>query len=438
MVDPEALGSRFSYGRAPDNNGQVVGEASLASSHHEFLFWRDGATTALGTLAGTQIYAYRINDAGQVVNDVSPSRARDEAHPFIHRKQDHMLIEPSRTSLRSFLFLAVGAAWFVPRAEADWLIGGSRTDSVLHFSDSGTFLGDYITPGSGGLSRPGGVAFGPDGNLYASSNATDQILRYDGATGAFLGAFASGGGLTKPSHLLFGPDGNLFVNSQGTNSVLRYDGSTGAFLGAFASGGGLNQDSVGLAFGPDGNLYVNSHLTNQILRYNGTTGAFLDAFVPAGSGGLAQPSGLVFGPDGNLYVAAHTATAGHGMVFRYDGTTGAFLNVFVPLDSGGLGNPTDLAFGPDGNLYVDSRRNSRILRYDGTTGAFLDTFIPQGAGGLNAPNSLLYFSPVPEPGGLMLFGLGVLGLLAYAWWRRATEPGRPEIVTEGRVSRHPG
>jgi DNA-binding beta-propeller fold protein YncE len=120
---------------------------------------------------------------------------------------------------------------------------------------------------------------------------------------------------------------------------------------------------------------VPSHLTNQILRYDGTTGAFLDAFVPAGSGGLAQPSGLVFGPDGNLYVAAHAPSAGQGTVFRYDGTTGAFL----------------------------------------------DTFIPRGTGGLNAPNSLLYFAPVPEPGSLTLFGLGVSCLFAYAWWRRATD-----------------
>ena len=34
--------------------------------------------------------------------------------------------------------------------------------------------------GSGGLSSPGGLAFGPLGNLYVASTATDQVLRYDG------------------------------------------------------------------------------------------------------------------------------------------------------------------------------------------------------------------------------------------------------------------
>ena len=74
-----------------------------------------------------------------------------------------------------------------------------------------------------------------------------------------------------------------------TDEVLRYDGSTGAFLGAFVSAGsGGLDDPTGLAFGPDGNLYVGSFFdrVDQVLRYDGATGAFLDAFVSAGSGGV--------------------------------------------------------------------------------------------------------------------------------------------------------
>src|SRR5215831_12762337 len=176
-----------------------------------------------------------------------------------------MLMEHSRTRLRFLLFLAVGAVWSVPRAEADWLVGGSRTNAILEFTDKGQFVRDFVAPGSGGLSRPGGVAFGPDGNLYVSSNATNQILRYNGTTGAFMDVFGSGGGLTKPSELVFGPDGNLYVNSQGTNSVLRFNEATGAFMGVFATDSGINQNSTGLTFGPDGNLYVNSHRNNDVL-----------------------------------------------------------------------------------------------------------------------------------------------------------------------------
>ena len=77
----------------------------------------------------------------------------------------------------------------------------------------------------------------------------------------------------------------LLVGNVTTDQVLRYDGTTGAFLDAFvAAGSGGLDGPQGLVFGPDGALYVSSAATGQVLRYNGTTGAFLDAFVAAGSG----------------------------------------------------------------------------------------------------------------------------------------------------------
>ena len=272
---------------------------------------------------------------------------------------------------------------------ADVLVGSNRTNNVLRFDAcSGQLLGEFVPAGSGGLKAPGGLATGPDGNLYVSSNGTNQVLRYDARTGAFIDVFASGGGLTKPSALTFGPDGNLYVNSQGTNAVLRYDGATGRFMDMFATGDPgdpsdqINQDSTGLTFGPDGNLYINSHKTDSVLRFDGKTGAPRGVFAAGPE--LQQPAGLAFGPDGNLYVASH----GPNPVLRYDGVTGALIDIFVAAGAGSIRNPTVLQFGRDGNLYVDSRGNSRVLRFD-STGAFLDTFVPQGMGGLNAPNSLL-------------------------------------------------
>ncbi|REK17445.1 MAG: hypothetical protein DWQ37_06550 [Planctomycetota bacterium] len=94
------------------------------------------------------------------------------------------------------------------------------------------------------------VRFGPDGNLYVNSQGTDQVLRYNGATGAFIDVFASGGGLDRPIDLTFGPDGNLYVGNPGvipSGNVLRYDGDTGAFIDVFATVPG---------FGPGGLLFV--------------------------------------------------------------------------------------------------------------------------------------------------------------------------------------
>ena len=55
------------------------------------------------------------------------------------------------------------------------------------------------------------LVVGPDGNLYVSSALSASILRYDGSNGAFVDAFVASesGGLDKPVGLVFGPDGQV-------------------------------------------------------------------------------------------------------------------------------------------------------------------------------------------------------------------------------------
>jgi len=254
------------------------------------------------------------------------------------------------------------------------------------FAVAGDFIDVFVSKESGGLFEPIKLVFGPDGNLYVSSFGTNQILKYDGNTGAFIDDFVSG--LSGPLGLDFGPNGNLYVSSYfPTNEVLRYDGNTGAFIDVFVSAGsgGLNTP-MGLDFGPNGNLYVSSYFTNEVLRYNGINGGFIDVFISAGSGGLSFPGKLVFGPDGNLYVSSPETD----QVFRYNGNTGAFIDVFVSAGSGGLDGPLGLVFGPNGNFYVSSFENDRVLKYNGNTGAFIDDFVFPGSGGLDKPRGLIF------------------------------------------------
>jgi DNA-binding beta-propeller fold protein YncE len=104
--------------------------------------------------------------------------------------------------------------------------------------------------------------------------------------------------------IAFGPDGDLFITSQ-TNEVLRYDGTSGASEGAFATG---LSNPTHLAFGPDGNLYVVSNFHDSVRRYDGVTGTFIDSFVAPGSGGLDSPVYLLFAavpePSTGLLVTA--------------------------------------------------------------------------------------------------------------------------------------
>ena len=242
-------------------------------------------------------------------------------------------------------------------------------------------------------------AFGPDGNLYATSLQSDQVLEYDGKTGAIVrvvvpqGADPSGADpLQSPWALTFGPDGNLYVAGQLSNNVLRYNMTTGAIDEFIPSSAGVYQPR-GLTFDAAGNLLVSngdagssdtSPLMDEVLRFQGPNGASPGAplpapgqtgavFVSSGSGGLAQACDLAFGPDGDLYVAGYRTQA----INRYDGTTGAFLGTFIS----GLNGPVSLSFGPDGFLYVSNQNDGSVSRYNETTGAFNSAIVPGTNGG---------------------------------------------------------
>lgn len=263
-------------------------------------------------------------------------------------------------------------------------------DKTVHNIDS------FVLAGSGGLTAPKGMVFGPDGDLFVASDGSNSILRYDRSSGTFLGAFVApgAGGLVNPHGLTFGPDGNLYVSSRTTNEVLRFDGTTGACIDTFVSAGsdGLS-DPRGIAFGPDGSLYVASNLTNQVLKFQGPSGANPGAFlgVVASTGANSMPIEVAFGPDGNLYVSC--TGNGAGFINRYT-PSGSFLGTFIPNGSGGLASPRDVTFDQQGNLYVTDDSLNAVLRYQGpngaSPGAFIDIYVASGLAGLNAPIGILF------------------------------------------------
>jgi DNA-binding beta-propeller fold protein YncE len=171
--------------------------------------------------------------------------------------------------------------------------------------------------------------FGQQSDLLVSSWRNGALLEYNGTTGAFVNALIPFGGVLEPGGVTFGPDGNIYLSD--FSLVLRLNGSTGALMGAFVpSGYGGLKDATYLVFGPDGNLYVSDFDASNVKRYNGQSGSFMGVFTSGETVAVHNPQGLAFGPDGNLYVADEVN------VLQYSGTTGSFIRVFV---SGGSGGP---------------------------------------------------------------------------------------------------
>ncbi|NJK28522.1 MAG: PEP-CTERM sorting domain-containing protein, partial [Coleofasciculaceae cyanobacterium SM2_3_26] len=241
-----------------------------------------------------------------------------------------------------------------------------------------------------GVSEAQAILLVGNTRLSEDGNRGFNVVGFDEDTGVFLGEFiaAGSGGLSNPDDLTFGPDGNLYISSGDTlenSAILRFDGFTGEFIDIFATSDTLRRP-YGNAFGPDGNLYVSSFLSDEILRFNGTTGEFIDVFATGNglAGGLNGPNDLLFAPDGSLLVTTQGSVATNGVanfpglpsqILKFDLATGmstVFADQPVPTpESFGFVSFLGLALGGDGNLYTSDFANG-IRVYD-LAGTLLET-----------------------------------------------------------------
>jgi DNA-binding beta-propeller fold protein YncE len=311
----------------------------------------------------------------------------------------------------SFLLVLLLVA-VVPASAQYVIVSSDFNDSVQKYDLAGHHLGSFVPSGGGGLDGPQGITVGPDGNVYVSSANTDQVLKYNGATGAFLGAIA-GGGLDQPWFLTFGPDHNLYVSSSLTSQVLCFD-QTGAFLHVAAAGGGLFRPD-GLSFDHDGSLLVSDfYLPNsKVKRYNPANGNFLSDAVS--DSGLRQPLQNRLTDDGTTLVVSSYGTS---QVRKYSATTGAFIGTFAASP---LNGPVGQLVLPNGDVIVSSWNNSSLLRFNNSGDQYLGIF-SQGDG-LDHPNNLVLLN-VPEPSVLAALGV-IAGILA----------ARPRSCGAGRSTR---
>lgn len=273
----------------------------------------------------------------------------------------------------------------VVSAQVELLVSNGGASGILRFdAATGAFLGDFTTA----ITQPRLLALGSNGDVYAPNyvaSSAGDVLRFD-STGASLGVWASGG-LYSPVGGAFDAAGNLYVTSCGNADIVRFQAGTGASLGVFAtSPNGSLACATGLVFLPGGDLLVAEQNTDTIQRYHGSTGQWLGAFA---AGGLLNSPEEIKLHGGDLYVANFSGNN----VLRYNGSTGAFVSQFVPSGAGGLNGPYGLEFGPDGHLYVASFSLSAVLRYDGATGAPLGVFA--SGGGLTTPTGLLFTGATP-------------------------------------------
>jgi hypothetical protein len=234
----------------------------------------------------------------------------------------------------------------------------TQADGVLALdATTGADQGNLVAGGAGGLLAATGVAQGPDGAVYVSSAVTDEILKYDGGSGAFISVFADETDLLRsPAGLAFGPNGNLFVANRLRNEVAEFDLS-GNVVNIYetAVGGAAVVTPEDVAFGPDGLLYVASANTNTVVRF--VVGDAVGSVFVSDATGLDYPHGLAFRGN-NLFVASHLGNE----VLEVD-ANGDLISSFAAVDS-----PVGLSLDDQGDLNVVSFGSGALRRFEGSTG----------------------------------------------------------------------
>ncbi|HZY61746.1 MAG TPA: gluconolaconase [Edaphobacter sp.] len=156
-----------------------------------------------------------------------------------------------------------------------------------------------MTPFVRDLLNPTGLAFSPDGQLFASSRAEGTVYRIS-PSGA-ISTYAEGMGIA--TGIAFDRDGNLFVGDRSGTIFKIAPGDAHGLSGEIFVYATLEPSIAAyhLAFNDEGVLFVSGPTTssNQAIHAidrDGNTTVFYQ--------GLGRAQGMAFDAEGNLYVAA--------------------------------------------------------------------------------------------------------------------------------------
>ena len=215
-----------------------------------------------------------------------------------------------------------------------------------------------------GLFSPLDIVFTGTGDMYVNNGgggSANGIYRFDATTGALIAKIHN----QTARDLQIGPDGNLYALFDTTNNILRLNITGSASLPPWGLEAlhSVHAYYGDMAFGPDGNLYLRED-TNPLTSasedvvsvYDGITGALLSVITHASIGSTGC---IGFDPAGRLNICGPTG------VYRFNASTGAYIDKFIETAQAGF----EIAFDSQNRVYVSqANTQDHVTVYNGTTG----------------------------------------------------------------------
>ena len=194
-----------------------------------------------------------------------------------------------------------------------------------------------------------GIRTGPDGRIYIAQVTGSQISALDVETGLLDTVSAKGGDIIAPDDVAFGPEGNLYATEvmDGRVSMRDPGGRTRVLRDDLPSANGITVHR--------GRLFINEcRAGGRLLELdlNGGAPRVLLENIP-------MPNAMEVGPDGLLYFPVMTANE----IWRIDPEGGEVERV-----AGDLGVPDSVKFDAEGYIVSTQVHSGQVLRINPRTG----------------------------------------------------------------------
>jgi streptogramin lyase len=218
-----------------------------------------------------------------------------------------------------------------------------------------------------GLSMPYSITTGPDGNLWftevqcfsLSASQPNGLCSPTGNSIGRIGRIAPTGEVTEfatplvagsPGGIAAGPDGNIWFTERTGNRIGRI--TTAGQITEFTIPTS-NSFPIGIAAGPDGNLWFTERDGNKIGRIT-PAGEISEFLIPTPN---SRPHGIVTGPDGNIWFTEPGGSAVASIT-----TSGKIEE--ASLSNSGFASPYSIVTGADGNIWFTDSLSSVIGRIE--------------------------------------------------------------------------
>jgi len=208
-------------------------------------------------------------------------------------------------SPRSLAFDCCGDLW----------VTNTDPNTMVEFTGlpfGGSMPAVMLSASNGSLNGPAGIAFDRNGNLWVANNTGNTVVELAASQFATSGSPApivtlspASGSLDGPFGLAFDAQGNLWVTNRNANTVVEFGGTQLAASGSpspivtlSASGGSLAGPSA-VAFDAGGNLWVANDIGRSVVEFGATQLRASGAPTPVVALGGLEPSGpigLAFDP----------------------------------------------------------------------------------------------------------------------------------------------